>query len=77
MAYCSARKGYITRTINGKGGSMIENVTCKACGLAQESNRKSLPYNWKCKKCGKVQPYRQPVGIIWKTDTGTVKRGSK
>jgi len=33
-------------------------------------------YNWKCTKCGHIAALKdtQYGGVIWKTDTGTVRR---
>jgi hypothetical protein len=46
------------------------------CGHKQEVETEGY-YNWKCDECKKINPFnKHGVGVVWKCDTGTAKRGN-
>ena len=50
-------------------------IKCK-CGKLNEVKEAYPDYhNWKCSHCGAINIFYEPINVIWKCDTATVKRG--
>lgn len=53
---------------------------CRDCSHEFEVDDKECEgyYNWKCPSCNHIANKKDTtgLGIVWKCDTGTVKRGS-